>query len=164
MIGQAVAFAPNYNKAKVAANRIFALLRRVPLIDASSPDGLKLANVDGNVDFAKVEFRYPTRRNVQVLQGLDMAVKSGQTVALVGHSGCGNISVINMPYLYFIQLLILGKSTCIQLLERFYDPDSGELKLDGQNILPINISSLRSKMGIVSQEPVLFNKVFIIRL
>ena len=91
MIGQAVAFAPNYNKAKVAANRIFALLRRVPLIDASSPDGLKLTNVDGNVDFAKVEFRYPTRRNVQVLQGLDLAVKSGQTVALVGHSGCGNL-------------------------------------------------------------------------
>lgn len=139
MIGQAVAFAPNYNKAKVAANRIFALLRRVPLIDASSPLGIQLKDVEGNVDFAKVEFRYPTRKNIQVLQGLDLAVKAGQTVALVGHSGC-------------------GKSTCIQLLERFYDPDSGQVKMDGQDILPVNIKSLRSKMGIVSQEPVLFNK------
>lgn len=139
MIGQAVAFAPNYNKAKVAANRIFALLRRVPLIDASSPLGDRLSNVDGNVSFEKVEFRYPTRKNVQVLQGLSLAVRAGQTVALVGHSGC-------------------GKSTCIQLLERFYDPDAGQVQLDGHDILPLNIGYLRSQMGIVSQEPILFNK------
>ena len=139
MIGQAVAFAPNYNKAKVAANRIFALLRRVPLIDASSPSGNKLENVTGNVDFEKVEFHYPTRKNIQVLKGLSLNVKAGQTVALVGHSGC-------------------GKSTCIQLLERFYDPDVGQVQLDRQDIQPANISSLRSHFGIVSQEPVLFNR------
>jgi ATP-binding cassette subfamily B (MDR/TAP) protein 1 len=138
MIGQAVAFAPNYNKAKVAANRIFALLRRVPQIDASSNDGLVLENVDGNVNFEQVRFRYPTRKDAEVLQGLSLAVRAGQTVALVGHSGC-------------------GKSTCIQLLERFYDPDSGQVQLDGQDINPVNISSLRSQMGIVSQEPILFN-------
>ncbi|XP_046633239.1 ATP-dependent translocase ABCB1-like isoform X2 [Daphnia pulicaria] len=138
MIGQAVAFAPNYNKAKVAANRIFALLRRVPQIDASSNNGLVLQNVDGNVNFEQVRFRYPTRKDAEVLQGLSLAVRAGQTVALVGHSGC-------------------GKSTCIQLLERFYDPDSGQVQLDGQDINPVNISSLRSQMGIVSQEPILFN-------
>ena len=138
MIGQAVAFAPNYNKAKVAANRIFGLLKRVPQIDASSPDGLVLQNVQGNTEFDKVRFRYPTRKDAQVLQGLSLNVRAGQTVALVGHSGC-------------------GKSTCIQLLERFYDPNSGEVKLDGQDINPVNISSLRSQMGIVSQEPILFN-------
>ena len=138
MIGQAVAFAPNYNKAKVAANRIFALLRRVPRIDASSTDGMQLGDIQGNVNFQEVEFRYPTRKDAKVLQGLNLAVHAGQTVALVGHSGC-------------------GKSTCIQLLERFYDPDSGEVKLDNQEIRPVNISSLRSKMGIVSQEPILFN-------
>lgn len=138
MIGQAVAFAPNYNKAKVAANRIFALLKRVPKIDASSPDGLKMPVANGNVDYKDVRFRYPTRRDAKVLQGLNLSVRAGQTVALVGHSGC-------------------GKSTCIQLLERFYDPDSGEVQLDGQNIAPVNIPSLRSHMGIVSQEPILFN-------
>lgn len=138
MIGQAVAFAPNYNKAKVAANRIFALLKRIPLIDASSPGGSIIQNVEGNVDFDQVRFRYPTRKDAEVLQGLTLAVRAGQTVALVGHSGC-------------------GKSTCIQLLERFYDPDSGQVQLDGKDINPINISSLRSQMGIVSQEPILFN-------
>lgn len=138
MIGQAVAFAPNYNKAKVAANRIFSLLKRVPKIDASTDDGIVIKNVNGNVDYKDIRFRYPTRKDAQVLQGLNLAVHAGQTVALVGHSGC-------------------GKSTCIQLLERFYDPDSGEVQLDGQNIKPANIASLRSKMGIVSQEPILFN-------
>nr|QST14979.1 ABCB1-1 protein [Diaphanosoma celebensis] len=139
MVGQALAFAPNYNKAVVAANRIFQLLSRVPLIDASSTQGDKVSQVQGYVDFDDVKFRYPTRKDVQVLQGLNMAVKPGQTVALVGHSGC-------------------GKSTCIQLLERFYDPDEGQVKLDGRDIAPINISSLRSQLGIVSQEPVLFNR------
>ena len=139
MVGQALAFAPNYNKAVVAANKIFEILRRVPLIDASSTLGEPMPKAEGNVDFDDVKFRYPTRKDVQVLQGLSMAVKPGQTVALVGHSGC-------------------GKSTCIQLLERFYDPDEGQIRLDGREIAPVNISALRSHLGIVSQEPVLFNR------
>ena len=110
----------------------------MPQIDASSNDGIVLKNIDGNVDFEQVRFRYPTRKDAEVLQGLSLAVRAGQTVALVGHSGC-------------------GKSTCIQLLERFYDPDSGQVQLDGKDINPVNISSLRSQMGIVSQEPILFN-------
>nr|CAG4650007.1 EOG090X02PU [Sida crystallina] len=139
MVAQAVAFAPNYNKAKVAANRIFALLRRVPSIDASSQEGQRLDTASGFVDFEKVKFFYPTRKEVQVLKGLTMNIHPGQTVALVGHSGC-------------------GKSTCIQLLERFYDPVEGQVKLDHHPIVPMNITSLRSHLGIVSQEPVLFNR------
>ncbi len=139
-VGEALAFSPNYNKAKVAANRIFSLLRRVPLIESNKlSDGASMGEVNGRVDFDLVDFRYPTRKNTQVLQGLTLDVKRGQNVALVGQSGC-------------------GKSTCIQLLERFYDPDDGQVKLDGQNIRPVNITSLRSHMSIVSQEPVLFNR------
>lgn len=64
--------------------------------------------LDGNVDFQKATFRYPTRAQVRVLRDLDLTVNAGQRVALVGPSGC-------------------GKSTCIQLLQRFYDLKSGEL-------------------------------------
>ena len=70
---------------------------------------LRIQNrLDGNVDFKKATFRYPTRPQVRVLRDLDLAVTSGQRVALVGPSGC-------------------GKSTCIQLLQRFYDLKNGEL-------------------------------------
>ena len=86
----------------------------------------------------RVHFHYPTRPEVQVLQGLDVDVGTGQTLALVGPSGC-------------------GKSTIVSLLERFYDPESGSLTLDGSDLRDLNIRWLRSQIGIVSQEPVLFD-------
>ena len=135
-IAEAAAYAPNYNRAKVAAGRIFSLLQRVP---QTAGEVSSLSNVTGQVDFDSVKFRYPTRRNVKVLRGLSLNVRAGQTVALVGASGC-------------------GKSTCIQLLERFYDPDAGTVNLDNENIQPINTGDLRSHLGLVSQEPVLFNR------
>ena len=85
-----------------------------------------------------VEFSYPARPEVQVLQGLDISVKPGQTLALVGPSGC-------------------GKSTVVSLLERFYDPSGGSLKLDSNDLRDLNIRWLRHQIGIVSQEPVLFD-------
>ena len=85
-----------------------------------------------------VEFSYPARPQVKVLQGLSVSVKSGQTLALVGPSGC-------------------GKSTVVSLIERFYDPQSGDLTLDGNDLREVNIRWLRSQIGIVSQEPVLFD-------
>ncbi len=85
-----------------------------------------------------VRFNYPSRPDVKVLKGLDLDVKPGQTLALVGPSGC-------------------GKSTVVSLLERFYDPQSGSLSLDGTNIQELNIRWLRNQIGIVSQEPVLMD-------
>ncbi len=85
-----------------------------------------------------VRFNYPSRPDVKVLQGLELDVKPGQTLALVGPSGC-------------------GKSTVVSLLERFYDPQSGSLTLDGTDIRDLNIRWLRSQIGIVSQEPVLMD-------
>ncbi len=75
---------------------------------------------------------------MHVLQGLSISVSPGQTLALVGPSGC-------------------GKSTVVSLIERFYDPSSGSLSLDGKNLTDLNIRWLRSQVGIVSQEPVLFD-------
>lgn len=137
-VGEALAFSPNYHKARVSADRIFRLLGQVTKNTADGGNGVPTATA-GNVDFERVEFRYPTRKDVQVLNDFSLTVKSAQNVALVGQSGC-------------------GKSTCIQLLEKFYDPDAGQVKLDAQNIGSLDISHLRSQMSIVSQEPVLFNR------
>jgi ABC-type multidrug transport system fused ATPase/permease subunit len=95
--------------------------------------------VVGEVSTTALNFNYPSRPDVSVLQGLDISVKSGQTLALVGPSGC-------------------GKSTVVSLLERFYNPISGNLSLDNTNISDLHIGWLRSQIGIVSQEPVLFDR------
>ncbi|XP_071033679.1 ATP-dependent translocase ABCB1 isoform X2 [Parasteatoda tepidariorum] len=138
MVGQAIAIAPDYNKAKLAAVRIFKLLDIVPSIDPLSPQGKILNEVRGNVDFQKVYFNYPSRSDVRILRGLNLAIEPGKTVALVGSSGC-------------------GKSTCVQLIERFYDPWHGNVMLDEENVLDIKVANLRSHIGLVSQEPVLFS-------
>lgn len=91
----------------------------------------------GEIEFKDVFFRYPSRPDVTVHRGLNFKVNGGQTVALVGSSGC-------------------GKSTCIQLLQRFYDPIFGSVTLDGLDIKKYNIHWLRSNMAVVGQEPVLF--------
>ncbi|CAG0912519.1 unnamed protein product [Notodromas monacha] len=139
IVGQALAFAPNYNTALVSSARVFKLLDRTTEIDSSSSLGKKLNAIGGEVKFDAVEFTYPSRPNVQILKRLILDIKPGYTVALVGSSGC-------------------GKSTVIQLLERFYDPSSGSVNLEGNNIKDLNISNLRTKLGLVSQEPVLFDK------
>lgn len=136
--GQIASFAPDYIKAKTSAARIFKLLDREPAIDAYSDSGLKPKSVDGAIEFGSVTFQYPTRPDVQVLQGLDVSVRPGQTLALVGASGC-------------------GKSTSVSLIERFYDVCGGCVKLDGVDLRELNLKWLRSHLGIVSQEPVLFD-------
>ncbi|KAA0703350.1 Multidrug resistance protein 1 [Triplophysa tibetana] len=137
-VGEANSFTPNYAKAKMSASHVLMLINRVPAIDNASEDGDKPDQFEGNVSFEDVLFNYPSRPDVPVLQGLSLRVKKGQTLALVGSSGC-------------------GKSTTIQLLERFYDPQHGKVMLDDSNTKRLNIHWLRSQIGIVSQEPVLFD-------
>ncbi|XP_054157708.1 ATP-dependent translocase ABCB1-like [Oppia nitens] len=137
MVGQSVAFTPDYQKGKIAAGRIFKLLDRVPKIIVNPFSGLKPDKCEGIVKFSDLQFTYPTRPDQKILKGLSFEVSKGQTVALVGSSGC-------------------GKSTIIQLIQRFYDTDSGEIKLDNKSLNNLNIQWLRNKLGIVSQEPILF--------
>ncbi|XP_048881355.1 ATP-dependent translocase ABCB1 isoform X34 [Brienomyrus brachyistius] len=137
-VGQSSSFAPDFAKAKASAQRILTLLDRKPEIDSYSEKGDMPGTCTGNIEFHDVHFMYPTRRNVNVLQGLNVSVSSGQTLALVGGSGC-------------------GKSTSIQLLERFYDVASGHVSLDGHDIKSLNLAWLRSQLGLVSQEPILFD-------
>ncbi|XP_006503615.1 phosphatidylcholine translocator ABCB4 isoform X2 [Mus musculus] len=137
-LGHASSFAPDYAKAKLSAAYLFSLFERQPLIDSYSGEGLWPDKFEGSVTFNEVVFNYPTRANVPVLQGLSLEVKKGQTLALVGSSGC-------------------GKSTVVQLLERFYDPMAGSVLLDGQEAKKLNVQWLRAQLGIVSQEPILFD-------
>ncbi|XP_013882565.1 bile salt export pump isoform X2 [Austrofundulus limnaeus] len=137
-LGRASSYTPDYAKAKISAARFFQLLDRVPLINVYSDKGQKWNNFQGNIEFIDCKFTYPTRPDIQVLNGLNVSVKPGQTLAFVGSSGC-------------------GKSTSVQLLERFYDPDHGRVLIDGHESTRVNVPYLRSKIGIVSQEPVLFD-------
>ena len=107
------------------------------LIDSSSRDGLKLDNVQGTISFENVSFYYPTRPKAQILSKFNLEIEAGKTLAIVGHSGC-------------------GKSTVLDLIERFYDPVSGSVKLDGVDLKDLNVKHLRSLVGYVGQEPLIF--------
>jgi ATP-binding cassette subfamily B (MDR/TAP) protein 1 len=122
-----------------AAAKLYATIDRVPDIDSLSKEGVKLVpeEVRGEIEFKEVMFNYPSRPTVQILKGLSLKFKAGQTVALVGASGS-------------------GKSTIVSLVERFYDPLNGQITLDGHDLRTLNLTSLRSQIGLVSQEPVLF--------
>ncbi|EEF47169.1 ABC transporter B family member 11 [Ricinus communis] len=137
-ISQSSSFAPDSSKAKSAVASVFSILDRKSKIDPSDESGMTLENVKGEIEFRHVSFRYPSRPDIQIFQDLSLSIHSGKTVALVGESGS-------------------GKSTAISLLQRFYDPDSGHITLDGVEIQRLQLKWLRQQMGLVSQEPVLFN-------
>ncbi|KAG2110630.1 P-loop containing nucleoside triphosphate hydrolase protein [Suillus discolor] len=120
-----------------AAAKLFATIERVPLIDSASLGGLKPENITGEITFEDVTFNYPSRPDVPILKGINITFPAGKTTALVGASGS-------------------GKSTIVSLTERFYDPLSGSVMLDGTDLRELNIKWLRSQIGLVSQEPVLF--------
>ncbi|XP_076895959.1 putative multidrug resistance protein [Bidens hawaiensis] len=128
---------PFISEAKVATSRMFEMITRVPRIDINKTKGKTLPSVKGHIEFISVDFSYPARPDTPVLQGLNLRVKAGKTIGLVGGSGS-------------------GKSTLISLLERFYDPVKGDILLDGHRIKGLNLKWLRSQMGLVNQEPVLF--------
>jgi len=139
-LGQSSAMAPDASKGKAAAKAIFQLIDHKPEFDSSSPEGKMIDHetFEGKVELKDLKFRYPTRPDAKVLRGLNLTIKPGQVVALVGPSGC-------------------GKSSLISLIERFYDAEGGEVLIDGVDIKEYNIKSLRSQIGLVGQEPVLFS-------
>ena len=127
----------SYLTARVAAKSIFKILEKKSEIDVKENKGKTLKKFEGSVQFEDVNFSYPQRIDAQILHGLTLSIPAGKTVALCGSSGG-------------------GKSTVIQLLQRFYDPLSGVVKVDGCNIKELDLEWLRNQMALVSQEPVLF--------
>lgn len=131
-------FLEGFAAASGSAVRVFSIIDRQPAIDTASDTGIVPEKVQGSITFKNVRFQYPSRTDVKILQGLTLTINRGQTVALVGRSGC-------------------GKSTCIQLVQRLYDPASGVVELDGVDIKKLKVSWLRQQIGVVGQEPVLFS-------
>ncbi|XP_068319430.1 ABC transporter B family member 9-like [Pyrus communis] len=138
-VSQSTSMAPDFNKAKDSAASIFQILDSKPKIDSSSDEGMTPSHLIGEIELERVSFQYPTRPDVQIFRDLCLKMPSGKTVALVGESGS-------------------GKSTVIALIERFYDPDSGRVLLDGVEIQKFKLNWLRQQIGLVGQEPVLFNE------
>lgn len=123
-------------RAGASALRVFELLdESIDVTDA--PDARELPPISGRVEFRDVHFRYPGS-TTETLRGISFHVEPGQTVAVLGTTGS-------------------GKSTIVNLIPRFYDPTGGAVLLDGIDIREVTLSSLRSQIGIVLQETLLFS-------
>ncbi|CAM6099089.1 unnamed protein product [Calypogeia fissa] len=138
-VTQSSGMAPDFAKARIAVNSIFAIVDRKSKIDPTDMSGQILKDSKGEIEFERVAFFYPTRPDVQIFRELSFKVQAGQTLALVGESGS-------------------GKSTVVSLLERFYEPQSGTIYIDRVNIQKLQLKWLRQQIGLVSQEPVLFDE------
>ncbi|KAL8130616.1 hypothetical protein V2J09_019771 [Rumex salicifolius] len=130
--------APYILKRRKSLISVFEIIDRVPKIDPDDGSAVKPPNVYGGIEFKSVDFCYPSRPEVLVLSNFSLKVTGGQTLAVVGVSGS-------------------GKSTIISLLERFYDPLTGQVFLDERDLKDYNLRWLRSHLGLVQQEPVIFS-------
>ena len=126
----------DFARARGASERIFELLDREPVVDGGS--GEILETVTGRIEFDHVSFAYPVRPDVRVLDAIGLALEPGTVTALVGPSGA-------------------GKSTVAGLMLRLYDPDEGSIRLDGNDLKALSARWLRTRIGTVAQEPVLFS-------
>ncbi|XP_050381608.1 ABC transporter B family member 1 [Argentina anserina] len=136
-LGQSAPSMGAFAKAKVAAAKIFRIIDHKPGMDRNGEAGVELQSVTGLVELKNVDFSYPSRQDVRILNNFSLNVPAGKTIALVGSSGS-------------------GKSTVVSLIERFYDPSSGQVLLDGYDIKTLKLQWLRQQIGLVSQEPALF--------
>ncbi|KAL6755759.1 MDR-like ABC transporter [Haematococcus lacustris] len=136
-IGQASPVLEVFAKGRVAGGKLYAVINRIPEIDPDNTSGRILDKVEGTIELRNVSFAYPARPDAQIFRNFCLTVPAGKTVALVGSSGS-------------------GKSTVVQLVERFYDPLGGAVLLDGVDLRSLQVKWLRTQVGLVSQEPTLF--------
>ncbi|KAL2642330.1 hypothetical protein R1flu_009917 [Riccia fluitans] len=132
-LGQAIPEMKVFRRGRIAAFQVFQVIDR----HMDSIEGDAIHTVQGTIEFRNVCFTYKSRPDVPIFENLSFKINAGETVAIVGSNGS-------------------GKSTIISLIERFYSPNSGQVTLDGKNILHLKRNWLRRQIGLVSQEPVLF--------
>ncbi|XP_060262796.1 ATP-binding cassette sub-family B member 10, mitochondrial isoform X2 [Ovis aries] len=137
-VGGLSSFYSELMKGLGAGSRLWELLEREPELPFNEGTVLNEKSFQGALEFKNVHFAYPARPEVPIFQDFSLSIPSGSVTALVGPSGA-------------------GKSTVISLLLRLYDPASGTISLDGHDIRELNPVWLRSKIGTVSQEPILFS-------
>ncbi|CAN0924368.1 ABC transporter B family member 19 [Linum grandiflorum] len=136
-VAETVSLAPEIIRGGEAVGSVFSILDRSTRIDPDDSEAEPVESIRGEIELRHVDFAYPTRPDVPVFQDFNLRIRAGQSQALVGASGC-------------------GKSSVIALIERFYDPSSGKVMIDGKDIRRLNLKSLRQKIGLVQQEPALF--------
>ncbi|CAE7732669.1 ABCB1 [Symbiodinium pilosum] len=137
-VSSIVQYIPDTASGYHAAGEVFRLIDQVSKIDATQPTGHIESLGDGSLEFKDVYFWYPHRPEVCVLKKLNFTIQKGQSVALVGFSGS-------------------GKSTVIQLIQCFYNPQRGSIRVGGQELGDLNLAWWRRQLGVVGQEPVLFD-------
>ncbi|CAE6071221.1 unnamed protein product [Arabidopsis arenosa] len=137
VIADAGSMTTDLAKGSDAVGSVFAVLDRYTSIDPEDPDGYVTERITGQVEFLDVDFSYPTRPDVIIFKNFSIKIEEGKSTAIVGPSGS-------------------GKSTIIGLIERFYDPLKGIVKIDGRDIRSYHLRSLRQHIALVSQEPTLF--------
>ena len=120
-----------------SAQRVFELLDTQSILQ-EVPDAVELKVPEGSVEFKDITFAYPDEPDVEVIHGLSLKVKPGEMIALVGPTGA-------------------GKTTLVNLISRFYDPVSGQVLIDGQDISKVTLASLRSNIGVMTQDSFLFS-------
>ena len=133
-LGTAVPCMQFIDEGRVAAARVDKVIKSSKKYDGNR----RVATIDGQIGFEDVTFSYPTNKSVKILKGISFSVNPGESLALVGETGS-------------------GKSTVVQLIEGFYYADSGKVTIDGFDIRDYNLSDLRDCIALVSQEPILFN-------
>lgn len=136
-LGWIIGGLPEVAKAVGASKRLFEILDRQPLVNYCGGKKLDDGSVRGNIAMEGIKFVYPTREDKVVLENFNLTISEGETVALVGQSGS-------------------GKSTVLGMIERFYDPVEGSVRLDGVDLRILDPMWLRQKIGFVMQEPTLF--------
>ncbi|KAJ8762172.1 hypothetical protein K2173_007326 [Erythroxylum novogranatense] len=137
-IAETLALAPDIVKGSEALGSVFSILRRKTAIDPDDPASKMVTQVKGDIVFRNVRFNYPARPDITIFENLNLKISSGKSLAVVGQSGS-------------------GKSTAIGLILRFYDPISGTILIDGNDIKTLNLKLLRKRIGLVQQEPALFS-------
>ncbi|GMI68438.1 multi-drug resistance 13, ATP-binding cassette B15 [Hibiscus trionum] len=137
VIADAGSMTSDLAKGSDAVGSVFAILDRYTRIEPEDPDGYKPEKITGHVELRDIDFAYPARPDVMIFSGFSLKIEAGKSTALVGQSGS-------------------GKSTIIGLIERFYDPLEGAVKIDGRDIRSYHLRSLRKHIALVSQEPTLF--------
>lgn len=136
-VAETVSLAPEIIRGGEAVGSVFSILDRTTKIDPDDPEAEPVETLRGDIELRHVDFSYPSRPDVSVFKDFSLRIRAGRSQALVGASGS-------------------GKSSVISLIERFYDPNSGKVMIDGKDIRRMNLKSLRLKIGLVQQEPVLF--------
>ncbi|KAI3462943.1 hypothetical protein Pfo_019606 [Paulownia fortunei] len=136
-LGQSFSNLGAFSKGKAAGYKLMEIIKQKPTIIQDASDGKCLTEVIGNIEFKNVTFSYPSRPDIIIFRDFSIFFPAGKTVAVVGGSGS-------------------GKSTVVSLIERFYDPNQGEILLDNVDLKTLQLKWLRNQIGLVNQEPALF--------